>query len=193
MCLKSIGTELALMEGTRPYVMLQVLCDGGLVCAERMRRDHLPVQAPLLPEMAALLERDRRKRGEHRPRRLTLGRCDRFPYHFYSLRLPNGGLLLPHHDLGAHLTLRLWVELHDPLAYPPLFHLLGSDPVRDRLGRSRWVAHRRWTPASAYGPLHQQYEHTPCGCGLRVTLRYAATGAATEERVRQWYMANLVE
>ncbi|MBK7084296.1 MAG: hypothetical protein IPH53_06390 [Flavobacteriales bacterium] len=134
MCLKSIGTELPLMEGTRPYVMLQVLCDGGLVCAERMRRDHLPVHAPLLPEMAALLERDRRKRGEHRPRRLTLGRCDRFQYHFYSLRLPNGGLLLPHHDLGAHLTLRLWVELHDPLAYPPLFHLLGSDPVRDRLG-----------------------------------------------------------
>lgn len=185
MCVKAIGAELPLMQGIRPYVMMQVLCDGQLVHAERMKRGHLPVHAPLLPEMAAVLEQDRRKRGEHRPRRLTLGRCDRFPYTFYCMPLPGTGVHLP--QRCGDLSLRLWLEMHDPLAFPPIFHLLTSDPMRDRHGRLRWVKHRQWTLAAAYGPLNLQYEFTPCGCGVRVTMCYAATGDVAEERVRSWY------
>jgi hypothetical protein len=188
MCLKSVGVELPHMEGTRPAIRMQVLYDGTLVCAQYMRRDHLTTQAALLPELAAVLELDRRKRGERRPKRLTLGRCHRLPYHFYSLDLPGEGLHFPDGELGAHLALRIWLELYDPLfPYAPLFHLLGSDPVPDRYGRVRWATHRYWSVASAFGMLHQQQEETPCGCGVRVTMRYECTGTSVEERMRHWY------
>ena len=186
MCLKAIGVELPLMPGTRPYVLLQVFYDECLVCAGRMSRSYLPVHAPLLPPMAALLQLDRRARGERRPKRLVLGRFDRFPYHYYMIKLPGTGLLFPDGDLG-HLSLRLWLELYDPLAYGPLFHLLGSGPVADRFGRTRWAAHRHWSLASCYGQLHQVQEATDCGCGVRVSMGYACTRAGAARRVRCWY------
>lgn len=169
MCLKAIGVELPLMPGTRPYVLLQVFYDECLVCAGRMSRSYLPVHAPLLPPMAALLQLDRRARGERRPKRLVLGRFDRFPYHFYQLKLPTPGLHFPDGDL-CHLRLRLWLELYDPLAYDPLVHLLGSDPVPGRYGCIRWATHRHWSLIGSFGRVVQEHEETDCGCGVRVKV-----------------------
>lgn len=69
----------------------------------------------------------------------------------------------------------------------PLFHLLGSDPVVDRFGRIRWATHRTWTLASCFGVLQQGSAETPCGCGLRVTVRYASMGTEAERRVQRWF------
>jgi hypothetical protein len=171
MCLKAVGVELPVMTGTRPWVMLCVYLDGVRTHRLAMRRATMPGRPPLTAEERALLQLDRRARGEHRPRRLTLGRVDRTPYFLHAACLP-GGLPIPHGELGGHLALEVWVELYDPMfPYAPLFHLRGSDPVPHPFHYVRWVAHRHWTPCSLY-PHRLQQDETPCGCGVRLRLSF---------------------
>jgi hypothetical protein len=92
MCLKAIGAQLPLMAGVRPWVKMNVLLDGLVHYSALMKRAAYPVQRDLPPDFRAVLDLDRRRRGEHRPPRLCLGRFDPWPYAFYSLQLPGKGL-----------------------------------------------------------------------------------------------------
>ena len=117
-----------MMRGTRPMVVAHIHYAGEPVHQLKLRQSSLCCRAPLTPEMKAVLDQDRRQRGEHRPKRLVLGRCLRDPYFFFCAKLPHGGLHLPHHDLAA-----LAVDV-DVLSPQPLFdhafllHLKGSEP-----------------------------------------------------------------
>lgn len=183
MVLKQLGVELPLMEGTRPLVSMAVYYQGERVCKTTLTRDHLPVQAPLLTEMRALLHADKRRRGERRSRRLTLGRFKRTPYAFYSMHLPGKGLTLP--DDLSYLTVRVWIELYDPMfSYAPLFHIKASDPkVHPLTAQVHWVAHKQWSPASRYGAITITQEETPCGCGVRITARFEGSTLLDVERL----------
>ncbi|MBK7481390.1 MAG: hypothetical protein IPI72_01420 [Flavobacteriales bacterium] len=96
------------------------------------------------------------------------------------MKLPHTGLLLPCSSLH-HLQLVLWVHLHDPLPYAPIFHLLCSDPVLHPLTHQLlWKTHRRYTLASLWPNCSQVLEETACGCGVRVTLRFDEVGAGAD-------------
>ncbi len=173
MCLKEIGAHLPLMAGTRPWVKMTVLCDGHPCHSAPMKRGTFPVARDLSPAFRAVLAMDRRKRGEHRPRRLCLGRFDPWPYAFYTLRLPGKGLHFPDGTLHGHLALHLYVELFDPMFdHAVLLHLRGSDPVLHPFNHVRWVAHRHWTPSYLLGGMTEAREETPCGCGVRVRVEF---------------------
>jgi len=178
MCLKLVGAELPIMAGTRPQVVLHVRYDGTTVCKAPMRPDRLPAQPPLTPELKGVLALDKRKPGERRPKRLVLGTFDREPYHFYSARLPGGGLHFPDGDLCAHLNLDLWVESRHPMFhYDVLFHFKGSTPVIHPFGnRVIWVRHANWSLAQCYGALQCNREESPCGCYMRLRMCFN-TGA----------------
>ena len=150
-CIKQVGAVLPIMTGTRPNALLHVCYDDRLVHKSAMKRDRLPYRVALPHEMQRILDMDRRDPIERRPKRLVLGPINREPYHFYSLRLPYGGLHLPHGELCGHLSLVLWVELYDPVfPYQVLFHIKGSDPVIHPFGnRVLWKAHRHSTPTSS--------------------------------------------
>lgn len=168
MWVKRIGVELALMAGARPRtIALQVRAGAECTPLLPMRRDHLPVAARLLPEQARLLALDKRKRGEHRPLRLLLGRFNRMPYTYYSTALP---LAAP--PLAHAMQLVLWLELYDAMfPYAPLFHFKGCEPRTHPLThRVHWVEHRHWTLADCLGRPHLGIDETPCGCGVRVNL-----------------------
>lgn len=172
MCLKHVGVELPLMKGTRPLVSLRILCCGTAVCKLTLKKDHLRYAAP--PPVAWVLNLDKRARGERRPLRHALGRVDRDPYHFYTARLPNGGLHVPDGNLCGNLALELWVDSPQPLwSYPVLFHLKGSNPVVHPFGnRVLWVCHRCWTGAWELGGHITQRDESPCGCCMRTRLEF---------------------
>ncbi|MBK8612860.1 MAG: hypothetical protein IPN85_05100 [Flavobacteriales bacterium] len=174
MCLKAVGVEVAHMQGCKPLLHLRLHYDGQLVYRDTLQRAYLPTPRTLLPEQRALLACDKRRRGERRPRRLVLGRCQRYPYHFYMCRLPRPGLPLPHGCLQGHLALELWVDCRQPLySHPPIFHLRGSNPVLHPFGpRTLWVAHTDWSPASLWAPLPPVVEESPCGCVLTARLQF---------------------
>mgnify|MGYP006910922512 FL=1 len=174
MCLKAVGVELAPMPGCKPLLLLRVCCDGQMLFRAAPHHAHLPAPTTLLPEQRALLACDKRHRGEHRPHRLVLGRCQRYPYHFYMCPLPRPGLHLPHSCLHGHLSLELWVDCRQPLySHPPIFHLRCSDPVTHPFGsRTLWVAHKHWSPATLWAPLPPVVEESPCGCVLNARLEF---------------------
>ncbi|MBK6408932.1 MAG: hypothetical protein IPF78_04375 [Flavobacteriales bacterium] len=177
MCLKELGVELPMMLGTRPLVFIWILCQGSRLYKLHLRRSALPTRIPLEAEMKALLEQDRRRRGERRPKRLLLGCCQRDPYQFFSTKLSDGGLLLHHDDLSV-LGLELFVDSPQPLYdYNVLLHLKGSELREHPFGRQhRWVAHRRWSLAEQWARLTHVREESPCGCCVRVRFHFAAHG-----------------
>jgi len=180
MCLKELGVELPLMVGTRPTVHAWVLYQGERQCKLQLRRGTLPARAPLDSGLKALLEQDRRKRGEHRPRRLVLGRILREPYRFFCAKLPGAGLRLPHADLSP-LGVELYVDSRQPLFdHAVLLYLKGSEPRLHPFGpHVRRVAHRHWGPAEQWARLTQVCEESPCGCCRRVRFSFAPLGPCT--------------
>ncbi|MBX2981628.1 MAG: hypothetical protein KF843_03055 [Flavobacteriales bacterium] len=176
MCLKELGAELPMMLGTRPLVFAWILYDGVRLFRLALHRNHLPLRVPMTPEMKALLEQDRRQRGERRPKRLHLGPFIREPYHFFSAKLPNGGLHLPHGNLCGHLGVELYVDSPQPLyPYPVLLHFKGSEPRHHPFGNHlRWVAHPNWTLAEQWARLVRWRDESPCGCCLRERFSFEA-------------------
>lgn len=162
------------MAGTRPQLKLRVYYDGDVVCHQTMTRDTLTTRIPLPAKEQALLDRDRRKRGEHRARRLVLGRIIRDPYYFYSTKLPEPGLHIPDGDLCSHLSLELCVDSPQPLwHYGVLFHFKGSEPRIHPFGkRVHWVAHPQWTLTERLARLITEREESPCGCCVRIRIRF---------------------
>ena len=165
MCLKELGAELPMMLGTRPLVFAWILYDGVRLFRLALHRNNLPLRVPMTPEMKALLEQDRRKRGERRPKRLHLGPFIREPYHFFSAKLPNGGLHLPHGSLCGHLGVELYVDSPQPLySYPVLLHFKGSEPRHHPFGNHlRWVAHPHWGLAEQWARVVRWRGESPCG------------------------------
>lgn len=86
--------------------------------------------------------------------------------------LPPGGLVLPSTTLHG-LQLVYWLHLYDLLPYPPILHLLLSDPVWHPMHkRTKWRTHKHWTLASLWPNHTQLVEETPCGCGVRFTVQF---------------------
>ncbi|MGV9012958.1 MAG: hypothetical protein ACOH13_10235 [Flavobacteriales bacterium] len=177
MCLKELGVELPMMRGTRPMVVAHIHYAGEPVHQLKLRQSSLCCRAPLTPEMKAVLDQDRRQRGEHRPKRLVLGRCLRDPYFFFSAKLPHGGLHLPHHDLAA-LAVEVEVVSPQPLFdHAFLLHLKGSEPRIHPFGQHlRWVAHRQWGLAEQWARLTHHRQESPCGCRVQVRFSFAPLG-----------------
>jgi len=171
MCLTAVGVEVPLCEGSCPALKLEVFCSGTLVHKDDMRTERLPVHAPLTEAMQAVLAQDRRRRGERRPLRLVLRRFHRWPFRFYAGYLPRPGLFLPDGEL-RHLTVRVWMELYDPLAFPVHFRLRGREPQLGPTGRLRWVPFPGWRPAAFFPGFWQVHEESDCGCAVRVTMGF---------------------
>ncbi len=170
MCLKEFGVELPLMLRSHPHVHAYLYLYGARVLHLTLRLAHLPVAAFLCAEMKALLDLDRRGRGERRPKRLHQGRFLRDPYHFFCAKLPYGGLHLPQGELHGAIEVELYVEARQPLYHHDvIYHLKGSDPRHHPFGdRLQWVAHRQWSTAQQYVRVEHQREESPCGCCVRV-------------------------
>jgi len=173
LCLKAVGLELPHMSGSRPQLRLHLHHPEAFCLKAEPQRAALPTPLPrLLPELRRMLAPHKRGQGKHHPLRFHLGPYSRWPFHFYRVKLPHTGLLLPCSSLH-HLQLVLWVHLHDPLPYAPIFHLLCSDPVLHPLTHQLlWKTHRRYTLASLWPNYSQVLEETACGCGVRVTVRF---------------------
>ena len=171
LCLKAVGLELPHMTGSRPWLRLHINTETTCLKAEP-KRAALPTPVPtLLPEHRRMLCWYKRRQGQHTPLRFRYGQCIRWPFHFYVAKLP-GGLLLPCSSLH-HLQLVLWIDLHDPLPYPPIFHLLCSDAAPHPLTHQLlWKTHRRFTLAQLWPNCTQVMEETDCGCGVRVTVGF---------------------
>lgn len=90
-----------------------------------LKRSALPLAPRLGPAERLLLAQDQRRRGEHRPRRLTLGRWDHFPFVFHAAQLPGPGLHLPS---WPELQLVFWLHLYDPMPWPPIVYLRCARP-----------------------------------------------------------------
>lgn len=162
------------MAGTCLKLMLRVNYDGDTMFHQPMHPGGYPKSARHSPEQHALLDRDRRKRGEHRPRRLLLGVAHPTPYCFHSTKLPGAGLPFPDGDLCRHLSLELWVDSPQPLwHYGVLFHFKGSEPRIHPFGkRVQWVAQPHWTLAERFARLITEHDESPCGCCVRVRVRF---------------------
>lgn len=173
LCLKALGWELPHMSGATIWQRLHIHIGDACYQKVEPRRDALPCHMPPLRCChKVLLHAAKRKRGDHSPKRLHFGHWHRWPYHFYSHKLPDKGLLLPCSSL-RQLRLVLWLQLHDPLPYPPIFHLRCSDPVQHPLTKHLlWKTHPHWTLASHWPTCTQEIEQTDCGCGVRVTVRF---------------------
>lgn len=177
-CLKAVGIELAHMAASRPKLLwLDLYLHGHCTHHLPLTRHHLAAAPRLNPDQRALLARDQRRPGEHRPKRLTLGPWDHFPYVFHRALLPAPGLVLrttvPQDldHLWTPLHLVFWLHLYDPMPWPPIVYLLGSDarqhPV---INQVRWVCHRRWTLAHTVAPLVQVVEERDHGRMVKVTV-----------------------
>lgn len=172
-CLKAIGIELAHMAASRPKLLwvdlhLAASCPYQLP----LQRSALH-QAPRLgPAERQLLAQDQRRRGEHRPRRLTLGRWDHFPFVFHAARLPGPGLHLatgPDHASWPQLRLTFWLHLYDPMPWPPIVYLRCARPKpHPCINQVRWVCDNRWTLAHALAPYHQVEEERDHGRMVKV-------------------------
>ena len=173
LCLKAIGLELPHQHGARTWRSLHVHYGDTCYLKAKPCRAALPSHMPQLqPEDKELLAFGKRKPGDHYSPRLTFGHWHRWPYHFYSLKLPNKGLVLPSSTL-SQLTCILWLRLYDPQPYPPIFHLLCSDAVQHPLTKQlQWKTHKLWTLACLWPTYTQVVEQTDCGCGVRVTVRF---------------------
>lgn len=189
MCLKELGAELPLMLRTPAVITLYLLWDNATVLKKTMRRDHLPVRPRLTPPMHRLLAMDRRKPGEHRPKRLLLGPYQRDPYVFHSLKMPHGGLDLPDGELIGHLTVEIHVEACQPLWDHTInLYLKGSDPKPHPFGpRMHWVAHHHWTLAEHLARLSTERHQSPCGCYVR--QRSTFLPQPDLEELGPWYYA----
>lgn len=178
-CLRGVGIELAHMAASRPRLLWVDLHLAGS-CPHQLplHRAALPKAPALDAAERTLLGQDRRRRGEHRPRRLTLGRWDHFPYVFHQVRLPGPGLLLPATGSGsplAALRLVFWIHLYDPMPWPPIVYLLGSDPrPHPCIPQVRWVRHRHWTLAHALAPYRQVCQERDHGRMVKVVAGWGA-------------------
>lgn len=169
MCIKRVGVEIALMQGSRPIgIWLHVHTHDQLLYKLPLKHDHFPVHRRLAPAERHLLDQDKRKRGEHRPKRLLYAPCHRAPYTFYSATLPGEGLLPE--QLGC---LVLWMHLYDAgWPWAPLFHFKCSTArVHPITKRTHWMEQPHWTPATNWGRTCLTQEETPCGCGVRVRMQ----------------------
>ncbi len=173
LCLKAIGWELPHMTGATIGQRLHLHYGDTCILKEPPKRFTLPSPLPRLdPQQLRLLQSDQRGRGERRPKRLHFGPCKRWPYHFYVLKLQPKGLLLPCTTLHR-VRLELWLDLYDPLPYPPIFHLRCSAPTIHPLTHHvLWKTHPHWHLAGLWPTCTQTIEDTPCGCGVRVTVRF---------------------
>ena len=173
LCLKAVGLELPHMPGAKIWQRLDVYHGDTCHQKEEPSRTALPGHMPPLQCChKVLLHGAKRKPGDRRAPRLTFGHWHRWPYYFYSVKIPDKGLVLPCSTL-SQLTCVLWLDLYDPLPYPPIFHLLCSDPVRHPLTKQvQWRTHKLWTLACLWPNCTQVVEQTECGCGVRVTVRF---------------------
>jgi len=168
MCLKRVGVELALMEGTRPIeITAHVYTNYGLYCKLPLKPDYLPISRPLTAQEQFILDKDKRTRGERRPKRIHFGACHRAPYTFFSTALPGDGL-----PLTEGLRVEVWMHLYDPMwSCTPLFHFKCSHARTHPLTkRVHWIKDKLWTPAGSLGLVALQQDETPCGCGVRVRM-----------------------
>ncbi|MBP6696072.1 MAG: hypothetical protein KA175_00550 [Flavobacteriales bacterium] len=169
-CLKRLGAELPLMDGTRPQVEMVVYLHQRPVLFGTMKRDHLPCRAPLTPAMRALLRADACTQGQRTPKRLHLGWYNRWPDRFYTLSTHGPGLHLPHNEVAGQLDIELHIAALDPLfELPVLFHYQACDPVPKRWGGLRWVP-QRWTPINPYDIRHYERVESPSGCVVDIHL-----------------------
>ena len=95
MCLKRVGVELALMEGTRPIQITAHIYVGDVLYPKLpLKPDFLPISRPLTAQEQFILDKDRRGRGERRPKRIHYRASHRSPYTCFSTALPGAGLPL---------------------------------------------------------------------------------------------------
>ena len=167
LCLLAIGIELAHMAASRPKLLwvdlhLATSCPYLLP----LKRSALPLAPRLGPAERLLLAQDQRRRGERRPRRLTLGRWDHFPFVFHAAQLPGPGLYLPS---WPQLQLVFWLHLFDPMPWPPIVYLRCARPrPHPCIKQVRWVCDKQWTLAHTVAPLHQVVEERDHGRMVKV-------------------------
>ena len=172
--LKRIGAEVALFDGTRPlHIGMHLLVDGRLQHTLLLKPTTYPRPRSLNQEEQRFMDGDKRQRGEHRPPRITYGPCHRWPYTFYTARVPGDGL-----PLHGQVCMVLWVQiLLKWWPYEPLFHFKYSDPkVHPLTGRTHWVEQKQWSLAESMGWRTAQRDETECGCGVRVQMEWCAGG-----------------
>jgi hypothetical protein len=172
LCLKAIGLELPHTTGSTIWQRLYIHHGASCLVTEPEPQLLPSALRPMEPQHRLLLARCKGRQGHRAPKRFHYGQCNRFPYHFYRVVLSPPGLLLPCSTL-QHLRLVLWLDLYDPLAYPPIFHFLCSDPAPHPLTKQLlWRTHRHWTLACQWPNHTLLMEETACGCGVRVTVGF---------------------
>lgn len=168
MCIKRVGVELALMDGTRPISITAHIYIGDVLrCKLPLKHDFLPITRSLTASEQFFLDKDKRARGERRPKRIHYGPCHRAPYTFYSAALPGDGV-----PLHEGFRVEVWMHLYDPM-WPcaPLFHFKCSQArIHPLTKRVHWIEDKQWTATSNLGWAALQQDETACGCGVRVSM-----------------------